>query len=80
MMIKLNEKQVLSKMYLKGIRTRRELAKRIGVSESYTYDLLRGAYGPNTETLFSLARVLDCPVEELVEEVEERTIADEVTA
>jgi DNA-binding Xre family transcriptional regulator len=34
------------------------------------YDLLRGKYGLNADTLFAIARVLDCPVEELVEEVE----------
>jgi transcriptional regulator with XRE-family HTH domain len=69
-MVKLNTNQVLGRMHLRGIRSRRELAEKIGVSRQYMYPLMRGEHTPSIGLLLSLARVLDCPVEELVEEEE----------
>jgi transcriptional regulator with XRE-family HTH domain len=69
-MLRLKKNKVMALMYSHGIPTRRELARRVGLSDNGLYDLLRGKYGLNADTLFAIARVLDCPVEELVEEVE----------
>jgi DNA-binding Xre family transcriptional regulator len=65
-MVKLSKNKVLARMYMRDIPTKRELAARVGLSERGLYALLRGEHGLNADTLITLSRVLDCPVEEII--------------
>lgn len=46
--------------------TQKELAKRLGVKQSFIAKIERPNYNPSKQTLLKIAKALNCPVEEIM--------------
>lgn len=66
-MLTLDSNQVLGRMHLQGIKTQAELAERLDVSRQYITYLLKGQQQPSTDFLLSLAKLLNCKIDEIVQ-------------
>ena len=61
----LNTEKIKQLMITKDLRSK-DLATKIGVSESMMSYILSGLREPNVQTLMRMAKVLECPVDDII--------------